>query len=170
MHCASCPRRRGPRWRVCLASSPSAAHRSFLLDWPIARPLVIGIVAGLLAQAFKLFTFLVLEKRINFRRLVETDGAPNMHSAAFAGLTTAIAQVDGVQSLEFALAASLTALVTVDIWNVKHAASRQADVVDLIVRKLRPDFQGAARRSLSYTVLDVLAGTAVGVALAWVIR
>ena len=141
-----------------------------MLDSPIARPLIVGIVAGLVAQAFKLFTFLVLEKRINFRRLVETDGAPNMHSAAFAGLTTAIAQVDGVQSLEFALAASLTALVTVDIWNVKHAASRQADVVDLIVRRLRPDFQGAARRSLSYTVFDVLAGTAVGVALAWVIR
>ncbi len=141
------------------------------LDATLARPLVVGIVAGLAAQTFKLFSFLVLEKRINFRRLVETDGAPNMHSAAFAGLTTAIAQRNGLESLEFALAAGLTALVTVDIWNVKHAASRQADVVNSIVRRVKPDLLGGAdRRSLSYTVFDVLAGTGVGVALAWVIR
>jgi acid phosphatase family membrane protein YuiD len=140
-----------------------------MLDSPIARPLVVGIVAGLAAQTLKLFSFLILEKRINFRRLVETDGAPNMHSAAFAGLTTAIAQSDGLASMEFALAASLTTLITVDIWNVKHAASRQADVVDSIVRRLKPDLAGAERRSLSYTVFDVLAGTGVGVALAWII-
>jgi uncharacterized protein len=140
----------------------------FPFDGPIARPLVVGIVAGLVAQAFKLFSFLILEKRINFRRLAETDGAPNMHSAAFSGLTAAIARGDGLTSLEFALAASLTALVTVDIWNVKHAASRQADVVNLIVRKLKPDHP-PGRRSLSYTVFDVLAGTLVGVALAWVL-
>jgi len=141
-----------------------------MFDGALARPLVVGVVAGLAAQTFKLFSFLVLEKRINFRRLAETDGAPNMHSAAFAGLTTAIAQRNGIGSLEFALAASLTALVTVDIWNVKHAASRQADVVDSIVRRLRPDLARAARRKLSYTVFDVLAGTALGVALAWIIR
>lgn len=140
-----------------------------LFDAPIARPLVVGVVAGLAAQTLKLFSFLILEKRINFRRLVETDGAPNMHSAAFAGLTTAIAQSDGLATLEFALAASLTTLITVDIWNVKHAASRQADVVDSIVRRIRPELAGAERRSLSYTVFDVLAGTGVGVALAWII-
>jgi acid phosphatase family membrane protein YuiD len=139
-------------------------------DTPLARPLVVGIVAGLAAQTFKLFSFLILEKRINFRRLVETDGAPNMHSAAFAGLSAAIALDDGLASLEFALAAGLTALVTVDIWNVKHAASRQADLVDTIVRRVRPDLQGAERRTLSYTVFDVLAGTGVGIALAWVMR
>jgi acid phosphatase family membrane protein YuiD len=141
-----------------------------VLDSPLARPLIVGVVAGLAAQAFKLITFLVLEKRINFRRLVETDGAPNMHSAAFAGLTTTIAQVDGLASLEFALAAGLTALVTVDIWNVKHAASRQADLVDTIVRRLKPDAVAAERRSLSYTVFDVLAGTGVGISMAWIIR
>lgn len=141
----------------------------FLFAAPLARPVVVGVVAGLAAQTLKLFSFLILEKRINFRRLVETDGAPNMHSAAFAGLTTAIAQNDGLGSLEFALAASLTTLITVDIWNVKHAASRQADVVDSIVRRLRPDLAGAERRSLSYTVFDVLAGTGLGVALAWII-
>jgi len=141
-----------------------------LLDGPLARPLIVGVVAGLAAQTLKLFSFLALEKRINFRRLAETDGAPNMHSAAFAGLTAAIAQKDGVGSLEFALAAGITALVTVDIWNVKHASARQADVVDSIVRRLKPDWKGAERRKLSYTVFDVLAGTGVGVALAWIIR
>ena len=39
-----------------------------------------------------------------------------------------------------------------------------------IVRRLKPDWKGAERRKLSYTVFDVLAGTGVGVALAWIIR
>jgi hypothetical protein len=141
-----------------------------MLENTLARPLIVGVVAGLVAQAFKLVSFAILEKRVNFRRLVETDGAPNMHSAAFAGLSAAIAQREGLDSLEFALAASLTALVTVDIWNVKHAASRQADVVDLIVQKLRGNQPSEDRRRLSYTVLDALAGTGLGVALAGLIR
>jgi acid phosphatase family membrane protein YuiD len=57
-------------------------------------------------------------------------------------------------------------LVTVDLWNVKHAASRQAQVVDWIVQRLRPNWRPSPRRELSYTVVDVLAGTLVGVGLA----
>lgn len=133
---------------------------------PVARPLIVGILGGLTAQGMKVVSFLLLEKRINFRRLLETDGAPNMHSAAFAALVVAIGTTSGFESIEFAVAACLTALITVDMWNVKRAASRQAQMVDLIVQKLRPGAPSRGRRPLSYSVLDVLTGTAIGVATA----
>lgn len=133
----------------------------------IARPLIVGILGGLIAQGMKVVSFLLLEKRINFRRLLETDGAPNMHSAAFAALTVTIGLVHGFGSIEFAVVASLTALVTVDMWNVKRAASRQAEMVDLIIQKLRPTAPARGRRPLSYSLLDVLTGTAIGVATAF---
>jgi uncharacterized protein len=135
----------------------------------VTRPLVVGVAAGAVAQAVKLASFLLLEKRINFRRLVESDGAPNMHGAVFAGLSTAVAQQDGLSSLLFAVAGCFGALVTVDLWNVKRAASRQAQVVDLLLNRLRPRGVAGGRRPLSFTVLDVLAGTALGVAMAFVI-
>lgn len=133
---------------------------------PIARPLIVGILGGLTAQGMKVVSFLLLEKRINFRRLLETDGAPNMHSAAFAALAVAIGAASGFGSIEFAVTACLTALVTVDMWNVKRAASRQAEMVDLIIQRLRPGASSRSRRPLSYSVLDVLTGTAIGVATA----
>lgn len=130
------------------------------------RPLWVGVFAGATAQALKLVSFLWLEKRINFRRLVETDGAPNMHAAAFAGLSTAIGQEAGFGSIYFAVATCFTTLVTVDMWNVKRAASHQAEVVDLILIRLRPHHPLEERRPLSYSVLDVLTGTVLGVAAA----
>jgi len=133
---------------------------------PIAHPLIIGVLGGLIAQGTKVVSFLLLEKRINFRRLLETDGAPNMHSAAFAALSVAVGLQRGFGSIEFAVAACFTALVTVDVWNVKRAASRQAEMVELIVEKLRPGSLARGRRPLSYSVLDVLTGTAIGVVTA----
>jgi acid phosphatase family membrane protein YuiD len=134
-------------------------------DFIISRPVLLGFTAGLSAQAVKVLSFLLLEKRINFRRFVETDGAPNMHSAAFSALTVGVAQMTGVRSLEFAVCASFTALVTVDMWNVKRAASRQAEVVDLLLSRVRPQGPVPARRPLSYSVIDVLTGTVLGVLL-----
>jgi len=136
----------------------------------LPHPLAAGLLAGATAQAVKLVSFLVLEKRINFRRLVETDGAPNMHSAAFAALSTAVAEDLGHASIEFAVCAGFTALITVDMWNVRRAASRQAEVVELILHRLRPNRVEPERRPLSYDVADVLTGTVLGVTLALIIR
>jgi acid phosphatase family membrane protein YuiD len=140
-----------------------------MFDLSFSPALGMGILAGLAAQTLKLLSFLLLEKRINFRRLVETDGAPNMHSAAFAALAVAVARSHGTGSLEFAVAGCFAALVTVDMWNVKRAASRQAEVVDLVLQRLRPHAPTRERRPLSYTVLDVLTGTVVGVTLALIV-
>lgn len=131
----------------------------------LSRPVLLGFAAGLSAQAIKVLSFLLLEKRINFRRFVETDGAPNMHSAAVAALTVGVAQMAGVGSLEFAVTACFSALITVDMWNVKRAASRQAEVVDLLLSRLRPQAVLPDRRPLSYSVVDVLMGTVLGVVL-----
>jgi len=135
-------------------------------DLTVARPLIVGILGGFFAQGMKVVSFLLLEKRINFRRMLETDGAPNMHSAAFAALAVAIGSAVGFGSLLFGVTACFSALVTVDLWNVKRAASRQAEMVELIIQKLRPGALVHARRPLSYSALDVLTGTAIGIATA----
>jgi uncharacterized protein len=134
------------------------------------RPLWVGVVAGATAQALKLVSFFWLEKRINFRRLVETDGAPNMHAAVFAGLSMAVGQQTGFGSIDFAVVTCFTTLVTVDMWNVKRAASHQAEVLDLILIRLRPHHPLEERRPLSYSVFDVLTGTVLGVAAALLTR
>ncbi len=132
------------------------------------EPFVVALVAGLAAQAVKVLSFLLLEKRLNFRRFVETDGTPNMHSAAFSALTLSVGLHDGFDSLVFALALCVTAMVSVDIWNVKRAASRHAELITLIVQRVRPGHPPSerARQALSYSPIDVLTGTAMGCVIA----
>ncbi len=134
----------------------------------MVEPWVAALVAGLAAQALKVFSFLLLEKRLNFRRFVEADGTPNMHSAAFSALTLSVGLRDGSGSLVFALALCLTAMVSVDIWNVKRAASRHAELITRILERVRPGHPPSdrARKALSYSPIDVLTGTALGCVIA----
>jgi acid phosphatase family membrane protein YuiD len=135
------------------------------------KPFLVAIVAGAGAQLLKVITFLVAERRINYRRLVQAHGAPNMHSAAFAALAVAVGKLDGFGSLTFALAVCLTAVTTVDTMNVKNAASRQAEAVLLIMDRVRQRAPRPDDRTprLSYSPADVLSGVVLGVIVAMVL-
>jgi acid phosphatase family membrane protein YuiD len=135
---------------------------------------IAAIVAGLSAQAIKVLTFLFIEKQVNYRRFVETDGAPNMHAAAFAALTTQVGITEGFTSIVFALALCVTVMASVDTWNVKRAASRQAELLVMLLDRISAARGESAqivrsRKALSYTPVDVLAGTILGIAVTLVL-
>ena len=88
-----------------------------------------------------------------------------MHSAAFSALAVAVGVRAGFDSLAFAFAVCLTAVIVVDTMNVKNATSRQAEAILLVmdrVQKKKPPAQERNSR-LSYTPMDVFTGMAVGV-------
>jgi len=130
-----------------------------------AKPFLVAILAGACAQSIKVISFLILEKRVNYRRFVQTDGAPNMHSAAFSGLAVAVGFSAGFDSLAFAFAVCLTAIIVVDTMNVKNATSRHAEAILLIMDRVRRKTPPAQERNsqLSYTPMDVFTGMAVGI-------
>lgn len=131
-----------------------------------SKPFLIAITAGAGAQFLKVLSFLALEKRVNYRRFVQADGAPNMHSAAFSALTVAIGMREGYDSLVFAFAVCLTAIILVDTMNVKNATSRQAEAVLLLLDRLRKKTNpNPDQKRLSYTPMDVLSGIGVGIAV-----
>ena len=137
-------------------------------DLVVARPAVAALVAAVMAQTLKVITFALLEKRLNFRRFVETAGTPNMHSAAFVALTLSVGLADGFDSIVFTLALCVTAMASVDTWNVKGAASRHAELTVLMLDRLSAtgrEFE-RGRKVLSYTPVDVLAGAALGAVIA----
>lgn len=133
------------------------------------RPFLVAILAAFIAQTIKVASFMIVEKRVNYRRFVQTDGSPNMHSAAFSSLTLYVGLLQGFASIEFSLALCVTAMVSVDIWNVKNAASQHAELIDLILERVSEQ-RGVSfersRKALSYTPLDVLSGTALGIVVA----
>ncbi len=139
-----------------------------MMESVLELPFVVAILAGLLGQTVKVISFLVVEKRLNYRRFVEADGAPNLHSVMFSALTVAVGLIAGFGSVVFALAVCMTSIILVDTLNVKNAASRQAEAVELLLERIRGDdkkrlsrFQGD-----SYTLLDVFSGVVLGVMFA----
>lgn len=139
-----------------------------MLDVVRGQPFLVAIIAGACAQLIKVVSFLVLEKKVNLRRFVQTDGSPNMHSAAFSGLAVAVGFYSGFGSLAFAFAVCVTAIIVVDTMNVKNATSRQAEAILLIMDRVRKRKPAAQKRNsqLSYTPMDVFTGMAVGIFVA----
>jgi acid phosphatase family membrane protein YuiD len=139
-----------------------------MLELIRSKPFLVAILAGASAQLLKVLTFLILEKKVNYRRFVQTDGAPNMHSTAFAALTVAVGMTEGFSSLAFAIGVCITSIILVDILNVKNATSRHAEAILLLMDRLRkrPSPANSNNSGLSYTPLDVFSGLGLGVGFA----
>lgn len=131
-------------------------------------PFLVAILAGLVGQTTKVISFLILEKRVNYRRFVQADGAPNTHTTTFSALAVAVGITAGFDSIVFALAVCITSIVLVDTLNVRNAASRQAEAVGLLLERLRGERgrAGVGRAGRSYTLLDVFSGVLLGVLFA----
>jgi acid phosphatase family membrane protein YuiD len=131
------------------------------------KPYLVAILAGAAAQGIKVLSFLVVEKKVKYRRFVQPDGSPNMHSAAMSAFTLYVGFIDGFTSIVFTLSLCLTLMVLVDTWNVKQAHSQQQEAVLLLLDRWSPEHGSWARsrKALSYTPVDVLSGAVLGVVI-----
>jgi acid phosphatase family membrane protein YuiD len=135
------------------------------------KPFIVAIMAGIAAQLIKVVSFLIIEKKVNYRRFVQTDGAPNMHISTFSALATAVGLTAGFDSLPFAFAICITSIIVVDTMNVKNATSRQAEAIGLLLARLRRSghsgVPGNSRNS--YTPVDAFSGVLLGILFALLI-
>jgi acid phosphatase family membrane protein YuiD len=132
-----------------------------------AKPFLVAMLAGAAAQLIKVISFLIVEKKVDYKRFVETGGSPNMHSAATVALSMYIGFVDGFASIVFALSMSMTIMVSIDTWNVRGAHLRHQEFIVLILDRLSDRRGGLerSRKALSYTPVDVFTGAALGVVI-----
>jgi acid phosphatase family membrane protein YuiD len=134
-----------------------------MIDTIREMPFIVAILAGILGQIVKVVSFIIMEKKVDYRRFVEADGMPNMHSTTFSALTIAVGLTAGFGSVVFGVALCLTSIVLVDTMNVKNARSKQAEAVALLLERLRgPRSKDGERRRNSYTPFDVFSGVVLG--------
>ena len=133
-------------------------------------PLVSAIVAWASAQLLKMVLFAVLERQINWRRLIDTGGLPSAHSAFVTGLATGVGVKDGVTSSTFAIAVVFALIVMYDAMSLRREAGKHADILNelLLLSFIQEAFKerDALKALLGHTPLEVLAGAALGIATA----
>lgn len=135
--------------------------------------LIIALLACVLAQILKLLVELAWHGKVTFRTLVETGGMPSAHSALVTALATGIGQTAGWASGEFAIAFVFAIIVMYDAAGVRQAAGKQARILNQMMDEL---FSGdhakfseeRLKELLGHTPVQVIAGSALGIAVSWV--
>ena len=139
----------------------------------MSQVLIISGSAWALAQLIKVITVLIREKRLDFRFFVSSGGMPSAHSATVCALATAVALVEGIDSVGFGITAILAIVVMYDAAGVRRAVSRQSVLLnrivkEIMVRRPRDEVEHDLRELIGHTPFQVVVGGLLGISLAWV--
>lgn len=134
--------------------------------------LLIALISSVVAQVIKAVVELIRHGKINVRALVGTGGMPSSHSALVTALAVGIGQTAGWASSEFAIAFVFAIIVMYDAAGVRQAAGKQARILNQILDELfreHPTFnEDRLKELLGHTPVQVIAGSALGAAIAWI--
>ncbi len=129
--------------------------------------LFCAIVAWMIAQFLKIFSYLWSEHKWDIKRMFSSGGMPSSHSSTVCALMTRCAMVAGADSPAFAVCFVLAAVVMYDATGVRRAAGEQARVLNHIVGDLfsgNPEYsQKALKELIGHTPLQVGMGALLGV-------
>ena len=131
-------------------------------------PLIVGlsIFAWAMAQILKVLIIFVTEGRFDKERALGSGGMPSSHSAFVCACAASVAQLCGTGSPYFALAASLAAIVMYDASHVRHAAGKQAKILNYMMEHwgdIKPEFFSEnLKELLGHTPLQVFFGALLG--------
>jgi acid phosphatase family membrane protein YuiD len=138
------------------------------------RPLLSAGAAWFTAQVLKLIIFSVLERRLHWRKLLETGGLPSAHSALVVGLCIGVALTEGFHSTMFAVTAVFALIVMYDAMNLRAEAGKHADLLNelLLLSVIKDAYREREKLKelLGHTPFEVAAGAIIGVMTAVVVN
>ena len=132
----------------------------------------VVFVALFLAQALKVIFSLFTEKRLNFRRFLDTGSMPSSHTSSVVSLATAVGIKEGIDSTFFVISLVLATVVMYDATGVRRAAGKQAAVLNKIVENIRKKegyslIEENLKELLGHTPKEVFGGAVLGVLVAF---
>jgi len=131
----------------------------------------VALAACITAQGLKLVFEFVQHRAINPRVLVETGGMPSAHSALVTALACGVGQTIGWSTPAFAATAIFAVIVMYDAAGVRQAAGKQAKILNQILDEMfqeNAEFnEDRLKELLGHTPVQVIAGSALGVVIAW---
>lgn len=127
--------------------------------------LIIPTAAWFAVQLFKLLADAVKNRKVNFRRFVETGGMPSSHSAVVTSLMTAVGLEEGLTSSIFAITFVFSMIVMYDAAGVRRAAGKQASVLNQIInsKQIKVNTNEKLKELLGHTPIEVLVGAIFGI-------
>ena len=128
--------------------------------------LLCCITAWFVAQALKIPTYYLVEKKWDWHRFFGSGGMPSSHTAFVVSLTLMIGATQGFDSAIFALSFTMAAIVMYDATGVRRETGKQAVVINEIVQKMFVNGESITDEELKelvgHTHVEVIGGVIVG--------
>lgn len=146
-----------------------------LLEIFYNRTLLCALSGWFLAQAIKIPTYYIVEKKWDWHRFFGSGGMPSSHTAMVVAMALSVGVFDGFSTPEFAMSFVLAAIVMYDASGVRRETGRQGQVINEILQKVlvdgKPISDSELKELVGHSPLEVLGGAIVGVmvALFWLI-
>ena len=130
------------------------------------RCLWVPFFLWLSIQIFKFLYEWIVNKRIDFHRLLGAGGMPSSHSAVVCSLAAMVGREIGYGSPEFAMAVILALIVMYDACGVRRAAGKQASILNKIIRTpgmTNLEVQEKLTEALGHSPTQVFVGALLGI-------
>lgn len=131
------------------------------------------LMSWAIAQTIKVSLGVIRERRFDFRWFVGTGGMPSSHAAGVSCLATAVGLEYGFDSVYFAITLVFTLIVMFDAQGVRRSAGKQARILNKVMEdiywkgKIR---ENQLRELIGHTQVEVIAGSLLGIAIAFLAR
>lgn len=125
-----------------------------------------AVAAWFVAQALKIPTYWLVEKKWDWGRFFGSGGMPSSHTAFVVSLAIMTGWLAGFDKPEFAVAVVLACIVMYDASGVRRETGLQAEVINDIIQKVFVDGQPITdvelKELIGHTKVEVAGGFVVG--------
>ena len=128
--------------------------------------LLCPFIAWLTAGSLKFLINSLLAKKLAFG-LIGYGGLPSNHSAIVSSMATLIALKQGIDHPAFGVALTLAFIVMLDAASLRRQIGKQAAALNRLAKTV--NFQSELRERVGHTVIEIIAGIAVGITVATVV-
>lgn len=126
------------------------------------------LILWFLIQTFKVLTELIVNKKLDVKRIIGAGGMPSSHSAVVCSLATCIGKEYGFGSGIFAISMVMAFIVMYDAAGVRRAAGKQARILNKILETpglTTGEVQEKLVEVLGHTPIQVFVGAVLGVVI-----
>lgn len=149
-------------------ANPAAHQQVDQRGWQV---LCVTMLSSFLAQFVKVIGKLVKTGKLDLRMLARTGGMPSSHSSCTVGMATSVGLIEGFNSVSFAIALCLAAIVMYDAAGVRRTVGLQAQVLNKMIEEIFSEHPHISseriKEFLGHTPKEVLVGAIFGVAIAY---
>ncbi len=126
----------------------------------------IPLILWACIQVFKVLTDLIINKKLNIKRIIGAGGMPSSHSAVVCSLAALIGREYGFGSGIFAVSLIMACVVMYDAAGVRRASGKQARILNKILETpgmSTVEVQEKLIEALGHTPIQVFVGAAIGI-------